>query len=248
MKESKKEMSGVVLQTKAQIDQARLELRGRGLSCTSSGLLRFLRRTGIRKGIENGDEIKSWDVLKTAQFIEMTIAKNAAILDIGAYASEIPCILHRMGYANLTGVDLNPDIRCMPYSDKIRYVVSDFMHTPFENGSFEVITSTSVIEHGFNGKALLTEMSRLLRPGGYFIASFDYWPEKIDTTGIPFFGMDWKIFSEQEVLSFIREAAAYRLTPCGEVQLKTQDKPITCAKRSYTFAWLALRKSAESNN
>jgi SAM-dependent methyltransferase len=153
-----------------------------------------------------------------------------------------------MGYANLTGVDLNPDIRYMPYADNIRYVVSDFMHTPFENGSFEVITSTSVIEHGFNGQALLLEMSRLLRPGGYFIASFDYWPEKIDTTGIPFFGMDWKIFSKQEVLAFIQEAAAYQLSPCGEVDLRAQEKPITCAKRSYTFAWLALRKSAASNS
>lgn len=26
--------------------------------------------------------------------------------------------------------------------------------------------------------------SRLLRPGGLFIASFDYWPEKIVTDGI----------------------------------------------------------------
>lgn len=248
MMENKKEMTGVVLQTKAQIDQARFELRGRGLSCTSLRLLRFLRRIGIRKGIEVGDEVKSWDVLNTTRFIEKNAHKNSPILDIGAYASEIPCILHRMGYANLTGVDLNPDIRCMPYADKIRYVVSDFMHTPFDNKSFEVITSTSVIEHGFNGKALLAEMSRLLRPGGYFIASFDYWPEKIDTTGIPFFGMDWKIFSEQEVLSFIQEAAAYRLTPCGEVHLKAQDKPITCAKRSYTFAWLALRKNVASKN
>jgi len=248
MKENKKEMSGVVLQTKAQIDQARFELRSRGLSCTSSGLLRFLRRTGIRKGIEVGDEIKSWDVLTTVQFVENSIGKGAAILDIGAYASEIPCILHRMGYANLTGVDLNPDIRYMPYADKIRYVVSDFMHTPFDNESFEVITSTSVIEHGFNSNALLAEISRLLRPGGYFIASFDYWPEKIDTTGIPFFGMDWKIFSEQEVLSFIREAAAYQLFPCGKVTLTASERPITCAGKSYTFAWMALRKSAASNS
>jgi SAM-dependent methyltransferase len=247
MMENKKEMTGVVLQTKAQIDQARFELRRHRLSCISSGLLRFLRRIGIRKGIEVGDEVKSWDVLNTTRFIEKNAHKNSPILDIGAYASEMPCILHRMGYANLTGVDLNPDIRYMPYADKIRYVVSNFMHTPFDNGSFEVITSTSVIEHGFNGKALLSEISRLLRPGGYFIASFDYWPEKIDTTGISFFGMDWKIFSEQEVLAFIQEAAAYRLTPRGAVHLQAQDHPITCAKRSYTFAWLALRKNVASN-
>ncbi len=134
----------------------------------------------------------------------------------------------------------------MPYSDKIRFVVSDFMHTPFKNETFMAITSTSVIEHGFNSVALLTEVTRLLRPGGYFIASFDYWPEKIDTTGVPFFGMDWKIFSKQEVLAFIDEARAYKLAPCGNIDLAAQERPIECAERKYTFAWLALQKFSTS--
>ena len=203
-----------------------------------------MRRLGIRKQIEVGDEIKSWDVLKTAQFIEKNVKKDSPILDIGAYASEIPCILHRLGYSHLTGVDLNPDIIHMPYANKVRYVVSDFMHTPFAKGSFDAITSTSVIEHGFNGPALLAEISRLLRPDGYFIASFDYWPDKIDTTGVPFFGMDWIIFSKQEVLSFITDARTYHLAPCGNIYLSAQEKPIECAERKYTFAWLALQKNA----
>jgi SAM-dependent methyltransferase len=198
---------------------------------------------GLIRSVKVGDEIKSWDVLKTAQFIEKNLSRSAAILDIGAYASEILCILHRRGYSNLTGIDLNPDINHMPYAQKIRYVASDFMHTAFENESFEAITSTSVIEHGFNAPALLAEMSRLLRPGGYFIASFDYWPEKIDTSDTPFFGMDWKIFSKQEVLFFIDEARAYNLAPCGNINLAAEERPVECAERKYTFAWLALQKS-----
>ncbi len=236
-------MSAEVLKLNSQISTARKELRRRGLSCTSSKLQRLMRRTCIGKRIEVGDEIKSWDVLTTAQFIEKNAKKESPILDIGAYASEILCILHRIGYTNLTGVDLNPDINRMPYADKIRYIVSDFMHTSFENGSFDTITSTSVIEHGFNSKALLLEISRLLRPGGYFIASFDYWPDKIDTTGATFFGMDWKIFSKQEVLDFIDEAKMYHLAPCGVIDLSAQKAPIDCAGKKYTFAWLALRKS-----
>jgi hypothetical protein len=88
-------------------------------------------------------------------------------------------------------------------------------------------------------------MSRLLCPGGYFIASFDYWPEKIDTTGVPFFGMDWKIFSKSEVLAFVREAAAYGFIPQGEMHLDAGDKPIHCAQRAYTFGWLALQKQPQ---
>ncbi len=235
-------MAAEVLHQWAQIEEARTELRRRRLSCINSTLHHFLLRFAILRGVKIGDALKSWDVLKTARFIEDHVTRDAPILDIGTYASEILCILHRMGYAHLTGIDLNPHIFRMPYADKIRYVVSDFMHTPFESGSFAAITSISVIEHGFNSQALLSEMSRLLRPGGYFIASFDYWPDKIDTSDTPFFGMDWKIFSRSEVLAFVQEASGYGFIPQGELHLDAGDKPIHCAERDYTFCWLALKK------
>jgi len=117
------------------------------------------------------------------------------------------------------------------------------MNAPFKSESFEVITAISVIEHGFDSQSLLSEVSRLLRPGGYFIASFDYWPEKVDTGGILLFGMNWKIFSEEEVLQFLVEARARNLIPCGELALDAQEKAITYGEKSYTFAWLAVRKS-----
>lgn len=241
-------MAAEVLQSQAQIDQSLSELRSRKLSCSSSPFRNFLQRIGVLKGIKIGDALKGWDVLKTARFIEDNLKGDAPVLDIGAYASEILCILHRMGYTQLTGVDLNPDIGKMPHADKIRYVRSDFMHTPFGDGSFSAITSISVIEHGFDAAALLAEMSRLLRPGGYFIASFDYWPEKIDTSDTPFFGMDWKIFSKAEVLSFVEDAAAYGFIPCGELHLDAGERPISCAQRNYTFGWLALQKNPGSTS
>ena len=180
--------------------------------------------------------------LKTVAFIEKNVLKSDPVLDIGAFASELLYVLHHLQYANLTGVDLNPDIKKMAYSDLVRYEVSDFMDTPFEAGSFAAITAMSVIEHGFNGKLLLAEASRVLRPRGYFIASFDYWPEKVDTSGISIFGMDWKIFSEQEVQAFLDEAANYDLYPHGEINLQGQQRPIRSADRDYTFAWLVLQK------
>jgi len=93
--------------------------------------------------------------------------------------------------------------------------------------------------------ALLSEMSRLLSPGGYFIASFDYWPEEIDTSDTPFFGMDWKIFSKAEVSAFIEEAAGYSRRSYGLLNLDATEKPIHYAQRDYTFAWLDLQKSTQ---
>ncbi|HEV2992544.1 MAG TPA: class I SAM-dependent methyltransferase [Candidatus Angelobacter sp.] len=238
-------MSVEVLKSRTQIDQARDELRRRRLSFTSSSWLRLFRKLGVSDGINVGDKLKSWDVLKTAAFIEKTISKSAPILDIGAYASELLYVLHHLGFSNLTGIDLSPDIKKMAYRNCIRYEVSDFMHTPFEAESFEAISATSVIEHGFNSKALLAEISRLLRPQGHFVASFDYWPQKVNTTDVEFFGMDWKIFSEQEVREFLDEAVAYNLHPRGEIQLDAKERPIFCANKRYTFAWLVLQKGPE---
>jgi SAM-dependent methyltransferase len=116
------------------------------------------------------------------------------------------------------------------------------MQTPFADGTFSAITAISVIEHGFQGQKLFKEISRLLRPGGYFIASFDYWPDKVQTRGIKIFGMEWTIFSKPEVMNMIREAEGCSLFPVGELKLDAMDHPIENCDKKYTFAWLALQK------
>ena len=240
-------MSAEVLRTKAEIKKARRELQRRGLSFASPWWKRFACKIGVSNAIDVGDELKSWDVLKTVQFIENSLSRSAAILDIGAFASELHCILYNLHYSNLVGIDLNPNVKKMPYADSVRYEVSDFMHTSFENESFDAITAISVIEHGFNSGLLLRELSRLLRPGGYFIASFDYWPEKVDTNGISIFGMNWRIFSAQEVNTFLQEAAEYDLVPWGDIDLAGSDRAISCGNKDYTFAWLALQKGTANH-
>lgn len=234
-----------VLQNRAQIEQARAELQRRGLSALDSRLRRMLRRAGFNAGQSVGEQAKSWDVLKTVEFIEEHVPKSGAILDIGAFASEILSVLRRLGYRNLAGVDLNPELRDGPHADVIRYEVANFMETPFASGSFDAITAISVIEHGFQSERLLREMARLLRPGGFFIASVDYWPEKIDTRGQTFFGLDWLIFSEPEVRAFVEQGRQHGFAPAGQMRYEATQKPIECAGHQYTFGWFALEKSAQ---
>ena len=236
-------MTALVLRTRAQIIEARANLVSRDLAWRTNYLAKWLRRMRLLSRQEIGDALKSWDVLQTAEFAVKQIKRNEPVLDIGAFASEIPIILHRLGFTDLSGVDLNPAVRKMPYADKIRYSVSDFLKTPFANDSFSLITAISVIEHGFRPRELLEEMSRLLKPGGFFVASFDYWPEKISTEGIRMFGMDWRIFSKSEVEELIRTARSYGLTPHGAIDLDADQKPISFFERSYTFAWIALQKT-----
>lgn len=232
-----------VLKTQLEIINARRELSNMGASCIDSWLRAKLRRLGLTHDVKIGDPVKSWDVLATINFIDEHLEKNDPILDIGCYASEVIAALHKLGYSNLTGVDLNPEVRKMPFQNSIRYETANFMQTKLLDASFNTITSISVIEHGFDGTALLTEISRLLKPGGFFIASFDYWPEKIDTSNIDFFGMSWMIFSKNDVIDFIAHAKCFGLTPAEALNFDGQDTPIECAGKQYTFGWLVLKKN-----
>ncbi len=106
-------------------------MRRSGISCLTPWIRRRLHGLGVADGVLVGDAIKSWDVLKTANFIKDRLSRETPVLDIGAYSSEILPVLHRMKHSNLTGVDLNPRIKEMPFADSIRYEVADFMATPF---------------------------------------------------------------------------------------------------------------------
>lgn len=239
-------MTMKVLKSNSQIRNSRTELIRMGISSLDNPFIRLLRRLGFAHGLSLGDHVKSWDVLETITFILQNVKSDQPILDIGCYASEVLIALHKLGYSNLTGADLNPDLSQMPFRDCIDYEITDFMQTKFVDGSFKAITSISVIEHGFDGKALLNEVSRLLQEGGYFVASFDYWPEKIDTTGVKFFGMDWLIFSKTEVSELISLAADYGLFPVGNLSYEAKSSPVKCGKKRYTFGWLVLKKTGRA--
>jgi SAM-dependent methyltransferase len=235
-------MTLAVLSTNAQVEAARSALDRRGLSYVTPEWKALLQHYHLLPGFRFGDRVKSWDVLKTVEFVESHADKDAPILDIGAYASELPLILHRLGYSRVAAVDLNPDILKMPFAGAIDYQVGNFLRAPFPDRSFAVITAISVIEHGFDGEKLATEMARLLKAGGFFIASFDYWPEKISTDDQDIFGMSWTIFSRSEIENFITTAGRKGLKPHGPMNFAAGDKPISCFNRDYTFAWMVLQK------
>ncbi len=235
-----------VLQSKQQIAQSRVELKQRGMSHTNTIWRKILKKARLSRTLSVGEDAKSWDVLRTAQYIEKNLPKDAEILDIGCYCSEILPSLHKLGYSSMTGVDLNPNISLMPYADSISYTKQNFLGTNFDDESFDAITSISVIEHGLNAPALLGEMSRLLKPGGILISSFDYWPEKTDTGETTFFDMSWLIFSREEIEAFIEQAADYNLQPAGEMFGDASERAISCEGFDYTFGWLVLEKKAAS--
>jgi len=240
------EVSLAVLGSEAEIRDARAQLQRDRCSCLRRGsgrFDRFLRRLrGRPPRPPIGDLRKSWDVLRTVDLIGRTFPPDARVLDLGAHTSEILLILQRKGFRRLTGVDLDPRVLDMPGPNGVRWEVADFMATGYPASSFEVITAISAIEHGLEAGRLLSEVSRLLSPGGYFVASFDYWPRKLSTDDTRLYDLSWTIFSREEVVSLVEQAAGCGLRPIGPLHFEARERPIHYADRDYTFAWLALRK------
>jgi SAM-dependent methyltransferase len=118
------------------------------------------------------------------------------------------------------------------------------MTTPWADGMFAAVTAMSSMEHGFDPERLLDEVVRLLRPGGLFIASTDYWPQKVDTSDVTLYGMTWTIFDRSDVEAFLAIAARKGLHPIGPLDFAADEAPIFVHGKHYTFGWLALEKRA----
>lgn len=239
-----------VLQDRGQIDAAERRLLDEGLvpaqQPTAARLVdRVLTKAGRGERAANlrPDPIKSWDVLRSIEAVKAVAGPDDPVLDMGSVGCAMLPALHRLGFRDLHGIDLNPQVLDMAHADAIDYRIGDLMHTPFADATFAAITSISVIEHGVADEALLDEVARLLRPGGVFAFSTDYWPEKIDTSGIELFDLPWRIFSAEEIEAFAATARARGLQPAGALDgpLRTvSEKPIHFADRDYTFLWGAL--------
>jgi SAM-dependent methyltransferase len=232
-----------VLQSEEEFREARRALRVGRRSALEPAVLRALRRLRLVPGLPVGEYNKSWDVARTLRLIDERLPKDAAILDLGAFCSEVPVSLAMMGYTAVHGIDLNPKVQEMPLAGQIRYTIGDFNKCPFPDASFDAVTAISVIEHGYQPEQLLGQIGRLLRPGGLFIASFDYWPRKIDTAETKFFDLSWLIFSEDDFRSMLEVAARYGLQPLGEIRPAAKDRAVHCAGFDYTFAWTVLQKN-----
>jgi SAM-dependent methyltransferase len=241
-------MSLQVLHSQQQILDARQALIARRLSHVEpqwmSAMRRFLQRVRLELPPPMGDRLKSWDVLSTIDFLQGAVPKDAPVLDIGCFASESILALHDAGFSNLTGIDLNPGVRKMKYAQHVDYRVADFLENGLSEDSYNAITAISVIEHGFQPRRLAAEIARLLKPGGYFVASFDYWPDKIDTSGIRIFDLEWLIFSKDDVVRFVSECATHGLRPAGELSFDAGPPVIHQGRFHYTFAWMVLRKQS----
>ena len=149
----------------------------------------------------------------------LTKLSHGNLLDMGCQGS---LILPNAVCMGLAGEKVGVDLEVTRPVAGAMILQGDITNTSLPSDHFDYITCMSVIEHGVNLDALSAECSRLLKVGGTFFLSFDYWPVHIEHN-IRCFNAPWKIFSQPDVAELLRIFRAAGIEPVADVDWATKD-------------------------
>jgi hypothetical protein len=136
--------------------------------------------------------------ITTVSQLYSEIAKpGMAVLDLmSSWESHLPS---EYDFSTVTGVGMNAEE--MGKNPRLNdFIVHDLNKTPelpFQNGSFDMIICTVSVEYLTQPARVFKEVSRLLRPGGYFAVSFSNRWFQPKTIGI------WPLLHEFERLGLV---------------------------------------------
>ena len=95
------------------------------------------------------------------------------VLEAGCGVGAASALMAERGM-NVTGVDLDEEQimmakRFQGEGENLRFMVSDITALPFEDGEFDMILSMGVLHHIPTWREAVTEVMRVLKPGGEYL-------------------------------------------------------------------------------
>lgn len=125
----------------------------------------------VANWLDNGryaDFPDNWDDKLFRAFILDRLTPETALLDLGAGAGIVPEMNFLDHAARVCGVDPDPRVVDNPYLHEGREGYGESI--PYDDESFDVVISDNVFEHLDNPAQVISEMRRVLKPGGRLVA------------------------------------------------------------------------------
>ncbi len=106
--------------------------------------------------------------------VESCSNKNRTLLDIGCGTGEISLALNKLGFETF-GLDFSSVAIDIAKKNGVKCQQADLdLGIPADDASFDIAWAGDVIEHVFDPIGVLSEISRILVPGGSFLATIPH--------------------------------------------------------------------------
>lgn len=125
----------------------------------------------------------------TARLEKLGLKRGAWVLDLGCGEGRHVHGLHVLGGINVVGLDRDgpslvkarEGLAMLPAATATTgFVEGDAYRTPYADATFDAVICSEVLEHLEDYHAALAEITRVLKPGGVFVATVPRaWPERI---------------------------------------------------------------------
>lgn len=116
------------------------------------------------------DFSNNWDDDIFRSILEKRINSAADCLDYGAGRGNVRQMNFRGIAKFVAGIDPDDAVLQNPHLDEAKLLDLTTNTIPYEDNRFDVVFSDNVLEHVANPEAVFREISRVLKPGGVFLA------------------------------------------------------------------------------
>ena len=131
------------------------------------------------------ERIKQYDAGDEQWFLGLPLARALElipaplVLDVATGTGRLPRALLRQPAfeGRVIGLDLSRRMlhqavrRTAQFADRLTYIWQDARNLPFDDDTFDAVTCLEALEFTPNPRAVLTELVRVLRPGGVLLAT-----------------------------------------------------------------------------
>ncbi|MCQ9207569.1 MAG: class I SAM-dependent methyltransferase, partial [Omnitrophica bacterium] len=105
--------------------------------------------------------------------VDLSIFKNAMILDMGCGSGRNVFVLKELGADKVIGIDISESGVVVAKSrqkelgmDGLEFYIASALKLPFDDNAFDIVFSVGVFHHTPDWKKCLYEMYRVMKPGG----------------------------------------------------------------------------------